>query len=228
MLSDIGIELLKIDALRSLEHVRELEAKRNRALAELDRPQEKLFFTTAEHEAALAAAAPKATPEKPKYNWFRLGQDQPPADDGFDSDAAYEKLRASLPPPKTAYSRGYNAGLAIGFLTFDGRCRAQHERERARREAHAATPSGRREAAAEAAWISMLTKSKQLLDKGGAAALMAEKPPAPAAPVVVATSEGILRAYGIAKGTVVEMPSDPAARAIVKAAARRRGEEDKP
>jgi len=215
-LSDIGVELLKIDALRSLEHVRDLEAKRNKALAELDRPPERLFFTAAEFEAAIAAAAP-AKPEKPKYHWSR-GSDHsaPAAVDGFDADADMAAWKATLPAElaKTRYGKGFLDGLAIGRRTFDPRFVAAAAREARRREQHASSPEGR----AERAWCAMLGAANELLkDKGGAAALLAMAPPAvetPAEPVVVATAEGVLRARAIAAGQIVEMP-------------RRRGEKDK-
>ncbi len=226
-MSIIGLEMQQMKLLQILRDAAETEEKLNREREKAGlSPLPRQFFLREEHESALAAAAPKATPEKPKYNWFRLGQDQPPADDGFDPDAAYEKLRASLPPPKTAYDRGYNAGFSIAFLAFDPRCIAWNAREQARRAKHAASPEGR----AEAAWCAMWDRANELLkDKGGAAAFMAETPPAPAAPVVVATAEGVLRARAVAAGTITPLPVDPVARQVLAASRKARGEsKDKP
>ncbi len=222
-LSPVGLRLLENQLLNVLKDAEDIEARLNRERVKADlAPLPRQFYLREEFENAIAAAAPKAA-EKPKYWWGRLGEDQPPADDGFDPDAAYEKLKASLPPAKTKYSRGFNDGLAIGFMSFDARCLAWNARETARRAKHAASPEGR----AEAAWCAMWDRANELLKGKGAV----ETPPAPApaaAPVVVATAEAVLRARAIARGEVTPLPTDPAARAVVKAAARRRGEEDKP
>ncbi len=58
---------------------------------------------------------------------------------------------------------------------------------------------------------------------GRAPAERAEPEPEPG--VVQASAEQIVRAYGIAKGTVVEMPTNATAKAVIQANARRRGEE---
>jgi len=220
-MSIIGLEMQQMKLLAILRDAAEAEEKlnREREKAELS-PAPRSFYLREEYESALAAAAPKATPPERKYWWGKLGQDQPPADEGFDADAAYARFKDSLPPPKTRYDEGFNDGLALGFLGFDARCIAANKREVARRERHYASPEGR----AEAAWCAMLDTANRLMaDKGEV-----EPPaPAPAAPVVVqASAAEILRAYGIAKGTVVEMPTDPKARQVL--VARRRGEQDKP
>jgi len=81
---------------------------------------------------------------------------------------------------------------------------------------------------AAVAWTDMWASAMRR--KAKKKAKLAASPPAPelADEPVVATAEAVLRARAIAAGKITPLPVDPAARAIIRAAAKGRGEQDKP
>jgi hypothetical protein len=128
---------------------------------------------------------------------------------------ATEEWRAqidALVPHATPELRAYHRGLIDGFKLGDPGWRALTERRK------------RRSAAAAAAWQEMMDEADQMVADGAVPAL---RDP-PREPVVVATPEAVLRSAAIARGEISALPTDPTARAILRAGQRRRNEPEDP
>ncbi len=84
-------------------------------------------------------------------------------------------------------------------------------------------------ARAQASMAAILGRAQMIVERDNLAPLFPSKPKAetPAPELVVATSDAILRSAAIARSEVTPLPVDPLARAILKAAAKRRGEDMK-
>jgi hypothetical protein len=164
-----------------------------------------------------------------------------PPDFAEDEDAliasveAWERAILAKPPRDQALA----LGIFIGFQRYDARWLAIEARRAERRAAHEASFESR----AMDAWLAMLERARELEARGGASALLdgpwgprpapgsggAKNTPVEKAPEsVVATPEAILLSGRKRRGEVVDLPSDPVARAILRAGQRRRSEKEDP
>jgi hypothetical protein len=110
--------------------------------------------------------------------------------------------------------------MLLGRYMFVPAFRAAERRDAERREALANTPEGR----AQAAWDRMMAKALDALGHDAVLALI-KTGQAPSRPEPEkATAEMIARSLAKMEGRLVDLPVSPAARAILAADAKRRGE----
>ena len=236
-LSDIGRTIAQLDALRVVEDAVNAEAKFNKKLADSGRPPERLLFTAAEvdaireeHKAALA----EATSKKPAVDYYAWKRRDEPVD--FDEAALIAEVKAweaEVDAVEDGDGRRWMKGMILGFKHFDPRWQVIKARQAERQRLFDATPEGR----AVAAWKSMLRAARKLQQEGevpalddddetGAAPVKVPKPKREAVSDPAALASQIARAAAIARGEITPLPSDPTARAIIRAAAKARNEKD--
>ena len=200
-----------------------------------------------EHETALAAAKPRAEKIVDYFAWKRRGESPEISDEDEEQlvakDDAWLRTIEALPQSDVS-GRAFALGLRAGYSAADPNWKAVGRKRAERQRAFDASPEGR----AQAAWLRMLRAARKFQENGGVRALLDNPPLAPEdeddqepagappvkvppwrkdkdEPTVVATAKMILEAGRKRRGeTVVELPTDPTARAIVLAAARSRGE----
>jgi len=230
-MSDAGLKRLEWEILHALEHERDRETKLNRERTAVGKPPLKLFYLGQEiedlksrHAAGLAALAEAERPERPKFYWSRAGEMSPRAG-ATASEAWAEGVGAQL--DLTLPLATLKAALA------DPRIDDLHLRELCKiiTLAFAGALCGEPDPARDRAVSTWLNMAATNFGRNPKRVTPPDAPPRvkDAKPVlVVATPEMVERAAAKRDGLLVEMPSDPVARAVIVAGRKRRAEEDKP
>ena len=225
MKTDIALSIAQTEVLRILDTARAGEGRLNRDRVEAGKPAlAPMFFTGEEVDAlnekhAAEIARLKAPPDKPKFFWSRNG-------------------RMSAEPGATA-GEAFAAGPAVGDEREVDPLRALELIVAAMEDARVVAepqllveilrpllliyrdekPAAARRHAAQS-WIDLSIKAFGRKGKKRAAA------PPPPAETVAADAASILRAAAFARGEITPLPSDPKAREVIRAGARRRQEPD--
>ena len=211
LLSEIGVEIKRVEILQILKDAEDHQSRFNKALAELGRPPEKHFWIRAEYEAAVGALREeiaRLTPPPPELSAWeedKLAQQLAKAAPQSTTDARslFDMLSAAL------RDRRVTAELFVELarpLCLLGRSRAP--------------PDPTRQHAIRS-WLDM-----NVVAFGGQSAPAADASPPPVKDAKAKAAE-IARLAAIGRGEVVELPSNKTARAIIAAGAKRRGEKDK-